>query len=158
MRGALLLLLLGLGVGPAAAQSPAATAASTDMSAAVPDEAGFQAWIGSFRGRALAAGITGALFDAAFAEVHLNATVIDKDRHQNEFSKTIWDYLDTAVSEARVENGRRGGEEEPQALDAIEARYGVEAEVVAAIWGVECELWRLSRLDPGGRGAGDAGL
>ncbi|MCR8724795.1 lytic murein transglycosylase [Frigidibacter sp. ROC022] len=102
-----------------------------------PTEAGFRAWLAAFEPRALAAGISQDTLDAAFADVSLNLSVIDKDRNQNEFTKQIWDYLDTAVSEARVQNGRAAMERRRALLDEIEARYGVEAEVVAAIWGLE---------------------
>jgi membrane-bound lytic murein transglycosylase B len=103
----------------------------------VASDDGFRDWTRDFRRRALAQGIAPAVFDAAFADVHLNATVIDRDRHQNEFSKTIWDYLDSAVSDTRVANGRAAMQKNRRLLDAIEARYGVDAEVVAAIWGLE---------------------
>ena len=45
----------------------------------------FDAWRGGFRERALAAGITGAVFDAAFAGVTVNARVLELDRYQPEF-------------------------------------------------------------------------
>ena len=55
----------------------------------------FEAWVAGFRARALAAGITPATFDAAFAGCSFDPEVVEKDRNQNEFTKTIWDYLDT---------------------------------------------------------------
>ncbi|PVA09912.1 lytic murein transglycosylase [Pelagivirga sediminicola] len=97
----------------------------------------FDAWITGFRSRALAAGIAGAVFDAAFAGVTYDTKVIELDRNQSEFTKQIWDYLDTAVSEQRVSNGKAALAQHADALDRIEARFGVEKEVVAAIWGLE---------------------
>ena len=63
--------------------------------------------------------------------------VVHNDRHQNEFTKTIWDYLDKAVSNDRIANGLVALKKHAATLDRIEATYGVDAEIVAAIWGLE---------------------
>ncbi|MBD3679172.1 MAG: lytic murein transglycosylase [Rhodobacteraceae bacterium] len=97
----------------------------------------FERWISGFRRRALAAGIRGDVFDAAFADVRYNADVIQKDRNQSEFTKQIWEYLDSAASTTRVRNGRAALRENRRVLAQIEARYGVEAEIVSAVWGLE---------------------
>lgn len=97
----------------------------------------FSRWIDRFRSRARAAGIRDSVFDAAFRGVRYNANVIQKDRNQSEFTKQIWDYLDSAASETRVRNGREALRKHKRLLSEIEARYGVEAEVVAAVWGLE---------------------
>jgi membrane-bound lytic murein transglycosylase B len=98
---------------------------------------GFTRWIEGFRPRAAAAGISDRTFQSAFAGVGYNADVIRRDRTQAEFSKAIWEYLDGAVSQSRVDNGRAALARHRGTLEAIEARYGVEKEVVAAIWGLE---------------------
>ena len=100
-------------------------------------QAGLDAWVKDFRSRALEAGIPAANFDAAMRGVEFNPKVVERDRNQNEFSKTIWDYLDTAVSEDRVALGQKAIEKNRDLLDRIEAEYGVEGEVVAAVWGLE---------------------
>ncbi len=97
----------------------------------------FQQWIKSFRGRALARGINGNIFDRAFRGVKYDPAIIAKDRHQSEFTKQIWDYLDSAASPVRVKNGQAALRKYRRTLEQIEARYGVDKEVVAAIWGVE---------------------
>lgn len=98
---------------------------------------GLDRWIAGFRSRALANGITAATFDRAFQGVHYNPEVIDKDRHQAEFTKTIWDYLDSAVSAKRLENGKKALRQHRRLLDRIEATYGVDREIVVAVWGME---------------------
>ncbi|MDF0602320.1 lytic murein transglycosylase [Psychromarinibacter sp. C21-152] len=103
----------------------------------VPADVGFRAWVDAFRKRALAQGISADVYDAAMAGVAYNAKVVRLDSRQAEFTKQIWDYLDTAVSDLRVSNGRAAVEEHADLLAEIEARYGVEKEVVAAIWGLE---------------------
>ncbi len=97
----------------------------------------FDRWVVKFRKRARAKGISGAVFDRAFRNVHYNADVIRRDRNQTEFTKQIWDYLDTATSEMRVRNGRQAFRKHKTLLTKIERTYGVDAQVVAAIWGLE---------------------
>jgi len=97
----------------------------------------FQAWLGAFRDRARAQGISVATLDRALAGVTYDNKVIARDRNQAEFSKPIWAYLDSAVSDARISNGRAGLAQYHATLTRIEAQYGVEKEVVTAIWGLE---------------------
>ncbi len=101
------------------------------------DDARLAAWIAGFRGRALAQGVRPEVFDAAMSGVSYDADVIRRDRNQSEFTKTIWDYLDSAASDTRVHNGREALRRYGRVLDAIEARYGVDKEVVVAVWGLE---------------------
>ncbi len=98
---------------------------------------GFNRWIDGFRGRALAQGISAATFDRAFRGIDYNTYVIEKDRNQSEFTKAIWDYLDSAVSDSRVSNGKAALRQHRRLLDQIEARYGVDKEIVVAVWGLE---------------------
>ena len=99
--------------------------------------AGLQEWIQNFRSRALAAGISAATFERAFQGVSYDPDVIAKDKNQSEFTKTIWDYLETAVSSERVENGKTALQKNARLLDRIEATYGVDKEIVVAVWGLE---------------------
>ncbi|MEM9795986.1 MAG: lytic murein transglycosylase [Pseudomonadota bacterium] len=104
-----------------------ATAGSPELSA----------WLDGFRGRALAQGISAETFTTAMRNVTYLPDVIRRDRNQSEFTKTIWDYLNTAVSDLRVRNGRAALARHSEVFDAVEARYGVEREIVAAVWGLE---------------------
>jgi membrane-bound lytic murein transglycosylase B len=63
--------------------------------------------------------------------------VVQLDRKQAEFSREIWDYLDTATSPKRVKNGKAKLAKHNSTLTAIERKYGVDKEVVLAIWGLE---------------------
>ncbi len=98
---------------------------------------GFEIWVEGFRPRALANGISEATWARAMRGVQYNPDVIRRDRNQSEFTKTIWEYLDSAASDTRIENGRAALAEHGALLARIEAQYGVEKEVVAAIWGLE---------------------
>ncbi len=63
--------------------------------------------------------------------------VIKLDRRQSEFTKSTGEYLESAVSATRVTNGRKEARQHSRTLNAIEAHYGVDKNVVAAIWGME---------------------
>lgn len=98
---------------------------------------GFEHWKQSFRQQALAAGISEKTLDATFRHLLLDPKVIERDRHQAEFSRPIWQYLDSAVSAARIEKGTALLAQYKDLLEKIQQRYGVEAEYVLAIWGIE---------------------
>ena len=128
--------------GPAVAPAPAARPAAGAQSVPQParpaeNPAAFAAWRDGFRTRARAAGIDAATFDSAFAGVAVNPIVLERDRFQPEFVRPIWEYLDNAISDTRVANARRLRNEKAEALARIEAQFGVEREVVLAIWGLE---------------------
>lgn len=97
----------------------------------------FQVWINGFRKRASAKGISSATLNRAFKGVTYDPEVIRRDRNQSEFTKTIWQYLDSAVSDKRIKNGKKALRQQRQRLERIEAQYGVDKEVVLAIWGME---------------------
>ena len=98
---------------------------------------GLQVWIAGFRSRALGQGIAPGTFDGAIRDVSYLPDVIRRDRNQSEFTKTIWDYLDTAVSEDRVTSGQKALRDHAALLHRIEAAYGVDQKVIVAIWGLE---------------------
>lgn len=111
-------------------------------------DAGLQDWLTAFRARALAAGIDGAVFDRAMQTVRYDTEVIRRDRSQSEFTKTIWDYLETATSDLRIANGKKALAEQADALAQIEKRYGVEKEIITAIWGLESAYGTFRGSDP----------
>jgi membrane-bound lytic murein transglycosylase B len=105
--------------------------------APAPRAASFAEWRDGFRARALAAGISPATFERAFAGVSPNARVLELDAYQPEFAKPIWEYLDSAVSEERIAAGRQKAQANRALMSGIEGRFGVDYPVVLAIWGLE---------------------
>lgn len=97
----------------------------------------FDAWLAGFRDRAAAAGIGTATLDAALPSITFLPDVIERDRNQFEFTRTVWDYLDRAVSDDRILMGQRALDEHRALFDQIEVRFGVDRHIVAAIWGLE---------------------
>lgn len=100
-------------------------------------QSGFQLWVKSFRQDALLNGISANTLNDAFEGVLLNDRVVQLDRKQAEFSRQIWDYLDTATSPKRVVDGQASFNIQANILNQIEKKYKVDAEVIVAIWGLE---------------------
>lgn len=119
-----------------AVQTPPAPAT---LAPPVPAEtrAAFDRWAAGFKSRAQAQGIRPAVLERAFAGIGYDPSVIERDRNQAEFKREIWDYLDSAASPVRVANGQAALQKHRRTLQAIEDRFGVEKEVVTAVWGLE---------------------
>ncbi len=64
-------------------------------------------------------------------------SVIQSLNYQPEFQKDVWDYLSALVDKERVEDGIRAKRQWGSTLRQIESRYGVKAEHVLGVWGVE---------------------
>ena len=111
--------------------------AQTSLPDGLRNNAGLQDWITVFRPKALEAGIAADTFDTAMSDVTFTPKVVERDRNQSEFTKTIWDYLETAVSDLRISNGRAALKRQNEALSAIQSQFGVPAEIITAIWGLE---------------------
>jgi lytic murein transglycosylase len=126
---------------PVAPQVPAPAPASTTpaqagVATSAPEQA-FAHWVERFVASARAAGIDEATLRSAFDGVQYLSRVIDSDRAQPEFTRSIWDYLDNAVSPQRITLGQDKLLQVREQADAAAARYGVPATILVAIWGME---------------------
>jgi len=110
--------------------------AATPTMRAVPN-ADFDRWIDAFRARAASSGINDATLRVGLRGAGFLPEVIERDRNQTEFKRSFEDYLAIVASEEKIKAGRIAFARERFRLNAIEAKYGVPANVVAAIWGVE---------------------
>ena len=143
----LMLLLAGCQSGPiqdvvaddrqeqAATTPAAAEPASGEAERAEPGD--FQTWLRDFRRQARSEGIGESTLARALDGVRYRPRVIELDRTQPEFVRPIWQYLDSAVSQTRISQGRARLDEHRETARRMEQRYGVPAEVVVAIWGIE---------------------
>ncbi|MDF1857283.1 lytic murein transglycosylase [Pseudooceanicola sp.] len=98
---------------------------------------GWDAWVRDFRSRAAARGISAATLNTAFRGAGYLPGVIERDRNQTESNRTLEDYLAIVANDDKVQSGRAARASRRALLGEIETRYGVPAEVVAAIWGME---------------------
>ncbi len=115
----------------------AANLFAASLSGASANPADFDHWLKSFRAEAAAAGISDSVLDEALTGLSINPRVYELNDNQPEFSRGIWDYLDSAVSATRINNGRTKYLENQRLFTLIENAYGVDAETIAAIWGLE---------------------
>jgi lytic murein transglycosylase len=99
--------------------------------------AGYDAWVQAFKVRAAGQGISAGTLRNGFAQTGYLPGVVKRDRNQTEFTRTLEDYLAIAASDERVTKGRAAFARHSASLRQIEARYGVPAEVVTAVWGLE---------------------
>ncbi|MGB3408872.1 MAG: lytic murein transglycosylase [Jannaschia sp.] len=112
-------------------------ARSTDPDLVPRTTPGWSAWVEGFKHRAAGQGIRQDILEMAFRGQGYVPGVIARDRNQTEFSRSFEDYLAIVASPSRVEAGRAAYAQQQARLRAIEARYGVPAQIVCAIWGVE---------------------
>ncbi|MEO5738562.1 MAG: lytic murein transglycosylase [Variovorax sp.] len=118
---------------PAVAPSTPASAGSDE--AALQQR--FAKWVTDFRATARTSGISEATLRVALDDVRYLPRVIELDRAQPEFTRTVWDYLDSSVSPQRVAMGQDKLLQVRSEADAAAARYGVPPGIVVSIWGME---------------------
>ncbi|MBM7068572.1 lytic murein transglycosylase [Actibacterium sp. 188UL27-1] len=99
--------------------------------------AGYDAWVTAFRGRARGQGISEATLADGFRNAGYLPGVVKRDRNQTEFKRSLEDYLSIAASDERVRKGRAAFARHRSTLAALEAQYGVDAKIITAIWGLE---------------------
>ena len=86
---------------------------------------------------AQAMGVSRQAFDASFASYAPLSQVMDLTKKQPEFSQTVQQYIDKRVTDAQAGKGRNMRGEWAQTLGGAQQRFGVQPEVVLAIWGME---------------------
>lgn len=86
---------------------------------------------------AAANGVSRAAFDASFAGYAPSAKIMELTRKQPEFSQTVQQYIDKRVTAAQASKGQAMAREWAQTLAKAKDRFGVQPEVVLAIWGME---------------------
>lgn len=126
-------------VQPEKPAKPAATVAVQAESLTEPwvQPETFDTWRSEFRDKALAQGVSAALFDRVFSGMEPDPAVIRADQSQPEFTRPVWEYLDGALSPQRLGTGQRLLIRHSEALDALERQFGVDRHILVAIWGLE---------------------
>lgn len=105
--------------------------------AAQPEGETFADWRSGFRERLIASGAEEATAAAMLDGLQPEMRIIERDRSQPEFVRPLWSYLDIAASDLRIRNGRDAFSENRDDVDAVAAHFGVRAEILIAIWGLE---------------------
>ena len=97
----------------------------------------FSDFVNGVRSEARRSGISVTTLDQAFAGVAPNQKVLEKDRHQPEFTMTWARYRDLVISDKRITDGRRAYAANRTLFGQIQDRFGVGPGVIAGIWGLE---------------------
>ena len=116
--------------------TPVPTVADPALPPPDPVQVKFDAWMGDFQLRAIAAGWPAELVTRELTGLTPNPRVMVLDNQQPEFSRPFGDYMRSSVTEDRALKGRTKRAEIVQ-LPEIEMRFGVPAEILIAIWAQE---------------------
>ena len=108
----------------------------------------FQQCIANLRTQAISSGVSGSTYDRYTQNLTPDYSVIEKLNYQPEFSTPIWDYLSGLVDEERVQLGRQKLVQHRDVLNRVAAAYGVPAETVVAVWGVESNFGDIAGSYP----------
>ncbi|MFZ0023818.1 lytic murein transglycosylase [Acinetobacter sp.] len=108
----------------------------------------FQNCLANLRSQAIAKGVSGSNYDRYTQNLSPDYSVIERLNYQPEFSTPIWDYLSGLVDEERVQLGLQKLQQHREVLNRVAATYGVPAETVVAVWGVESNFGDISGKYP----------
>lgn len=108
----------------------------------------FQGCLANLRSQAIASGVSASTYDRYKQNLTPDYSVIDKLNYQPEFSTPIWDYLSGLVDNERVQAGQQKLTQHQDVLRRVEQAYGVPAETVVAVWGVESNYGDISGKYP----------
>ncbi|MGN7836302.1 lytic murein transglycosylase [Acinetobacter sp. 22323] len=113
-----------------------------------PSSSSFQSCLAGLKPQALAKGVHAATYDRYTQNLTPDYSVIERLNYQPEFSTPIWDYLSGLVDEERVQQGRQKLQQHRDVLNRVSAAYGIPAETVVAVWGVESNYGDISGKYP----------
>ncbi|MBJ6988929.1 lytic murein transglycosylase [Devosia sp. MC521] len=113
--------------------------ASVSLSAAftAPALADTASFVRSLWPDAQRAGVRQQIFEAAFSGYAPIPKVTELTKSQPEFTQTVQQYVDKRVTAAQAAKGSAMRQEWAQTLGRVQQTYGVQPEVVLAIWGME---------------------
>lgn len=97
----------------------------------------FAQWLEGLRKEAKTKGISKATLDRALSGLRPLPWILRRDRNQPEFKLTLEEYLARTITTRRVNRGQEKMQENREILEALHHRYGVEPQVLVALWGIE---------------------
>ncbi len=106
-------------------------------SATTISDAQFQRFVQGLWPLAHARGVSRQTYQAAFAGLTPDQTVLDNLHHQAEFHKTKAQYLGSAVSDKRVKKGRLQAQAWLTTLSKVTKTFGVDSTIIMGVWGME---------------------
>lgn len=104
----------------------------------------FDAYVTTLKQDAVAAGISAATVQAAFADIRLIEVAIKHDKNQPEFKLTLDSYIPRAVPQWKVNQARALYRQHLPLLTKIGREYGVQPRFIVALWGIETNFGKLT--------------
>lgn len=109
---------------------------------------GFQKWVVEFKAYALKHNISSNTFDIAFKGVtSIDPDVLKKAAYQPEFSDPTWNYFDNRVHDEAVKDGKKYSKKLSKWLNRIENQFGVNRNILLAIWSMETSYGEVMKRD-----------
>ncbi|HUD59077.1 MAG TPA: lytic murein transglycosylase [Acetobacteraceae bacterium] len=102
---------------------------------ATPDS--FSGFLAGLRAEARRAGVSAGTLERAFAGVQPNQKVLERDRHQPEFTMTWAQYRALLITDQRIANGRAAFQQNRALFARVQERFAVDPGVIVGIWGLE---------------------
>jgi len=101
------------------------------------DSKGFAAWVAAFKQEAVSNGIKQRTLDVALDGVKYATKTISLDRNQKSFKLSYEQFMQKRGASSIISRGKRLKQENAALFRKIEAKYGVPAGPLLAIWGME---------------------
>jgi len=108
------------------------------------NEQQFRAWLNDFKQQARREGISESTLNQAFKGIKLNQNVIESDRKQPEFTRTFYEYFNSAVSRDRVTVGKKQYQKHLPLLQEVSQKYGIPTQILVSFWGMETNYGRYT--------------
>ena len=121
----------------AVAMMLAASSVSASAKSCGNDGAGFDGWLEGFKSKAASQGISAGTIGKTLGGIGYDRNVIRLDRSQKSFKLSFNQFYARRVSPQLISRGRSMISKHRATLDRMEKRFGVPAEIVVAIWGLE---------------------
>lgn len=118
-------------------------ASALSSSAGVADctnSTAFKPWLENFKADAVSAGLKPAMLDSTLADLKPDPAVIKRDRSQQVFAQDFLTFASKKVNSHRLTQGRAQLKKQAALFKRIEQEFGVPAEVVTALWGLETDF------------------
>lgn len=97
----------------------------------------FRAFVAAVWPDAQKRGVSRETFDNAVRGITPDEEVLRLTKAQPEYNRPIGDYLKNRLTANLIGGGKKNIEKWEKTLDAVEKKYGVDKEIIVAIWGLE---------------------
>lgn len=100
----------------------------------------FPEWLQQFKADAVASGLKADVVERALAGIEPDRTIIQRDRAQQSFAMDFLTFSAKKVVPYRLSKGRELLKTNAKLFRHLESEYGVPAEILVALWGLETDF------------------